>query len=139
MICPICKNNMVVVEYDKIELDYCTNCYGMWFDAGELELLLGLLGLGNEHDFLRNIYDAPSVKCDEKKRQCPICLRRMIKRYIGGRAELLIDVCRHGHGLWFDGGELNILIKTVTNISPPQGDSQYHVLSFISDVFRSKD
>ncbi|MES0279143.1 MAG: zf-TFIIB domain-containing protein, partial [Dehalococcoidales bacterium] len=33
MICPICKVEMAVVEQDKIELDYCARCRGVWFDA----------------------------------------------------------------------------------------------------------
>jgi Zn-finger nucleic acid-binding protein len=40
MICPTCKNPMIVVEYQQIELDYCGSCRGVWFDNGELELLL---------------------------------------------------------------------------------------------------
>jgi len=45
MICPACKNDMIVVEHEDIELDYCTNCNGVWFDSGELELLLEAAGL----------------------------------------------------------------------------------------------
>ena len=40
MICPVCKNPMVVLELDQIEIDHCLNCGGIWLDAGELELLL---------------------------------------------------------------------------------------------------
>jgi Zn-finger nucleic acid-binding protein len=40
MICPVCDRDMTVVEYKGIELDYCTGCQGIWFDAGELGLLL---------------------------------------------------------------------------------------------------
>jgi len=39
MICPVCKSDMIDVEYHQIELDYCTNCHGVWFDAEELGLL----------------------------------------------------------------------------------------------------
>ena len=45
MICPVCKKDMFVVEYKQIELDYCHTCKGVWFDAGELELLLETGGL----------------------------------------------------------------------------------------------
>lgn len=40
MICPVCKEPMVVLELDQVEIDHCINCGGIWFDAGELELLL---------------------------------------------------------------------------------------------------
>jgi len=43
--CPACKVPIIVVEHEKIELDYCTTCLGVWFDAGELALLLESLDL----------------------------------------------------------------------------------------------
>ena len=39
MICPVCKIDMIDVEYHQIELDYCIKCHGVWFDAEELGLL----------------------------------------------------------------------------------------------------
>jgi Zn-finger nucleic acid-binding protein len=45
MICPTCREVMIVVEQDKIELDHCPQCSGVWFDAGELELMLERMGL----------------------------------------------------------------------------------------------
>ena len=42
MDCPVCKNSaMIVLELDEVEVDYCTECEGIWLDEGELELLLG--------------------------------------------------------------------------------------------------
>jgi Zn-finger nucleic acid-binding protein len=32
---------MIVVEWARVELDHCPRCGGTWFDAGELDLLLG--------------------------------------------------------------------------------------------------
>jgi len=40
MNCPVCKDSMVVLELEQVEIDYCTGCEGVWLDAGELELLL---------------------------------------------------------------------------------------------------
>ena len=44
MICPVCKKDALIVEYDRIELDYCPSCGGVWFDSGELDLLLEAAG-----------------------------------------------------------------------------------------------
>ena len=42
MDCPVCKDSaMIVLEMDEVEVDYCTECEGIWLDAGELEILLG--------------------------------------------------------------------------------------------------
>ena len=43
MRCPVDKKDMIVVEHEKIELDYCLQCAGVWFDASELELLVEAL------------------------------------------------------------------------------------------------
>ena len=41
MDCPVCKVPMVVLEWDAVEVDFCTGCRGIWLDAGEIELLYG--------------------------------------------------------------------------------------------------
>jgi Zn-finger nucleic acid-binding protein len=67
MICPACKNEMLVVEYDNIELDYCNNCYGVWFDSTELELLLKSMSLDSRNLLLNDILNAPEAVSPEKK------------------------------------------------------------------------
>ena len=39
MRCPKCGANLTVEEYHGIEIDRCAECNGIWFDAGEAELL----------------------------------------------------------------------------------------------------
>ncbi len=41
MNCPVCKEPMIVLELDEVEIDHCISCGGIWLDAGELELLIG--------------------------------------------------------------------------------------------------
>ena len=40
MYCPDCREEMIVLEVDKVEVDYCLKCRGIWLDEGELEILL---------------------------------------------------------------------------------------------------
>jgi len=40
--CPVCRIDMIAVEHRKIELDYCVQCSGVWFDSGEFEAALQL-------------------------------------------------------------------------------------------------
>ncbi|MFB0556725.1 MAG: zf-TFIIB domain-containing protein, partial [Dehalococcoidia bacterium] len=68
MICPTCKSDMIVVEYNKIELDYCTNCQGVWFDSGELELLLESMSLESANVLLSEIQNSEEAQSSEKKR-----------------------------------------------------------------------
>jgi hypothetical protein len=95
---------MIVVEHEKIELDYCVNCSGVWFDAGELELLLETMELEGTALSLDNILTSPEAKSAEKKRRCPICGEKMKKATVGHKPEVLIDACPQGDGLWFDSG-----------------------------------
>jgi hypothetical protein len=40
MRCPKCGASLAAEEYHGIEIDRCTECGGIWFDAGEAELLI---------------------------------------------------------------------------------------------------
>jgi uncharacterized protein len=139
MICPVCKRDMIVVEYHNIELDYCTGCKGVWFDSGELELLLESQGLEETKLFLDNILNSPEAVSSEKKRKCPICGHKMKKTTIGEQTKILIDVCSEEHGLWFDGGEVNQLIRHLAGKHPPKGDSREEVVSFLEEVFEAPE
>ena len=83
MICPVCKYDMIVVEYRNIELDYCNSCRGVWFDSGELELLLKSYGLEEPKAFFDGIFNSQEAASPEKKRNCPICALKMKKTSIG--------------------------------------------------------
>ncbi|MHC4733577.1 MAG: TFIIB-type zinc ribbon-containing protein [Planctomycetota bacterium] len=41
MDCPVCKNAMITLELQEVEIDHCIECGGIWLDSGELEMLLG--------------------------------------------------------------------------------------------------
>ncbi|MEE8471282.1 MAG: zf-TFIIB domain-containing protein [Dehalococcoidia bacterium] len=135
MKCPTCKNLMIVVEHEKIELDYCVECSGVWFDAGELELLLETMRLEGTALSPDSILTSPEAKSAEKKRKCPICGKKMKKATVGHEPEVLIDACQRGDGLWFDGGEVGQLITQLTDKSESQGQ----VISFLGEVFRAQE
>jgi Zn-finger nucleic acid-binding protein len=137
MVCPVCKYDMIVVEYRNIELDYCHNCKGVWFDSGELELLLKSQGLEEPKAFFEGIFNSQEAASSEKKRKCPICGRKMKKTAIGGQPEILIDVCRDTHGLWFDRGEVAQLIKGLAGEHPPKHHPKEHVIGFLKEVFEA--
>jgi Zn-finger nucleic acid-binding protein len=138
MICPACKNDMIVVEYDNIELDYCDNCHGVWFDSTELELLLKSMNLDSRNLLLDDILNEPEAMSQEKKRRCPICRKAMKKTTVGGRPGVLVDVCPQGNGLWFDGGELAQLLKHLSGKQPAGQGSQQQIISFLGEVFKAQ-
>jgi len=137
MICPTCKSHMIVVEHNKIELDYCTNCKGVWFDSGELGLLLKSMGLESRSLLPGNVLDTEEAKTAEKKRRCPICGRKMKKTTVGQQPEVLIDVCKLGDGLWFDGGEVMQMVRQLAEKQPAKQGLHGQAISFLGEVFKA--
>ena len=79
MNCPSCQNPLVVLEFDRIEVDYCVSCGGVWLDAGELGLLLD--GAENRDQLMAGL-DA-DVEGKEKRIRCPMCSKKMRKVLCG--------------------------------------------------------
>lgn len=128
MICPVCKDPMIVLELEQVEIDYCANCKGIWLDSGELELLLEseqerkeLLG-----SFKVNLSD---LSKKERSYSCPICGKRMSKVFVGEQNQVLIDKCRKNHGLWFDKGELKSVIENASK------NKENKVISLLRQMF----
>ena len=138
MKCPACKSLTIVVEHEHIELDYCVECSGVWFDAGELELLLETMQLEGSVLSIDSILTSPEAQSSEKKRKCPICGKKMKKATVGHDPEVLIDACDRGDGLWFDSGEVGQLITQLTNKTSGESDSQGRVIHFLGEVFQTR-
>ncbi len=107
MNCPVCKEAMIALEYDAVEVDYCVSCEGIWLDAGEIELLFG------DAQACAAFMDGGELENlgKEKDRKCPICRRKMRKVCTRGESPVTYDKCTHGDGLWFDKGELEEILK----------------------------
>ena len=139
MICPVCKSDMIVVEYHNVELDYCNECRGVWFDAGELELILQTLELESEHILFTHMLQSPQAVTSEKSRKCPICSRKMRKTNLGGQPELIVDLCSREDGIWFDGGEVAQLIKQLAQGQVDRERPQQKLMNFLGEVFQAQE
>lgn len=40
MLCPVCREALVMSERQNIEIDYCPKCRGVWLDRGELDKII---------------------------------------------------------------------------------------------------
>lgn len=132
MICPACRQEMIVLEYKKIELDICAQCDGLWFDAEELGLLLKTLDLNVDE-----LGRLPEKKTTEVARKCPCCRKKMKKLIIGPGNGVMIDRCTKGHGLWFDGGELDAIVSLLQapdNTGAMDTEEARQIGSFLKDV-----
>ncbi len=124
MLCPRCKEplhaTLEQTPSGRVEIDRCAACHGVWFDAGELAMLAQL---GNSEAFA---LQSPLLAGDDASVPCPRHPElRMLERQLlptkarivplGGddSGPLTIDQCPTCHGLWFDGGELDQLAKSL--------------------------
>ena len=125
MNCVSCKQPMLTFELDRVEVDNCSHCGGIWLDSGELEILLG--SEKEKDDLLQVLLSEHSQ--GENIRKCPICGKKMRKVIVRDHKTLL-DQCAQGHGLWFDKGELSVVFETAGF------DKQNRIFSFLKDVFQ---
>ncbi len=131
MRCPVDKSDMIVVEHRKIELDFCLRCTGVWFDANELNLLVATLHADRHQMSHMDLLTPHQARVKESPRKCPVCGRSMDKVWLGKEPRVLIDSCPTGDGLWFDGGELNQVLKQVDLAG------NRDILSFLGNAFEA--
>ena len=126
MKCPVCKEPMIVLELNEVEIDYCPSCGGIWLDAGELDLLIED---EKKREKIRSSFIVNSEHI-EKPYKCPICSKKMDKVYVGDNKEVLIDNCPDNDGLWFDKGEL----KDVISLASEEDE----IVKLLNDLFGGK-
>ncbi len=44
MLCPIDQTALQVTERERVEIDYCPTCRGVWLDRGELDKIIDRFG-----------------------------------------------------------------------------------------------
>ncbi len=108
MLCPACREPMVIVEVEGVELDACPSKHGLWFDKQEIGQLYHLAGAP---EGLEHLEEQLHAQADQRRRRrCPRC-RAPMELVVGPDDEsVVLDRCRRGHGLWFDRGEVEALL-----------------------------
>ena len=106
MRCPKCRSDMEQIEYQGTEVDRCTICDGIWFDAGEVEQLrdkkaaaaidTGDQEVGKQHNTIDNY-------------RCPRCSGAMKKMVDPNQRQIWYETCRECNGSFFDAGEFQDL------------------------------
>ncbi len=134
MRCPVDKEDMIIVEHQKIELDYCLQCSGVWFDASELDLLIAALKNQGAQLSTGGLLTPQTTQVKEAKRKCPDCGHAMDKVWLGNSPKVLIDSCPQGHGLWFDGGELH---RVLCQLETDKKSGTPDVISFLGETLKA--
>jgi Zn-finger nucleic acid-binding protein len=102
MECPKCNSDMEKITYEKIQVDRCTKCKGIWFDM-------------LEHEHLKAIEDSQSIDTGEskvgkeynkiQKIDCPVCHTQMIRMVDRKQPHISYEACTICYGVFFDAGE----------------------------------
>jgi Zn-finger nucleic acid-binding protein len=105
MKCVKCDGGLVTVRVDDVDVDQCDTCGGVWFDAHELERVLGR---GHLEPLAKR--GAPRPGDDERRGHCPRCRGEgYLVQIVSPTARIHVDTCAVCGGKWLDGGEIEVL------------------------------
>jgi len=106
--CPKCQARMEAVIADGVEVDRCTECEGIWFDAGELDWLVQdevaqVVDVG-EVDDSRSLNHVTEIDCP----RCGKPMKHVADRH---KPEVRYEVCIGCEGAFLDAGEFRDLAR----------------------------
>ncbi len=117
-ICPKCNITLQTIDLKidgKFLIERCEECFGLFFDSGEIEALLDAS--------VKNVYTINLKKLDNINLamtpkdaanviyiKCPVCSRFMNRVSFGIKSGVIIDRCKE-HGVWLNAGELRHLFE----------------------------
>ena len=102
MKCPKCLGSMDVINFNGVEVDRCSKCYGLFFDHLEEETLKkmeGAEGIDIGDEFVGARYNQILDVA------CPKCETRMEEVRHNEPFEVKFERCPECKGLFFDAGE----------------------------------
>ena len=129
-VCPKCDTALIVLRFRSIEVDYCEQCGGLWFDSGELEQLLADTGARGDDPWFKQLTEV-SPAAPKTRYLCPRCDQRLRETCVPNGPRL--DVCPQRHGLWFDAGELRQILSLA-----PEGTGAERTIQFLNEVFSAE-
>ena len=110
----------------KVEIDYCPRCFGLWFDASEVEKV-------TRNHFLAQYVSSTIKVAKDSDIDCPCCGAGLRLQNING---VDIDTCESCGGTWFDFGEVEKLHKLKReDVQVPLGDGKMRQLQLIEELF----
>ena len=125
--CLRCETDMKVLDFPgtDIEIDRCPACQGVWLDKGELELLRIALKAKRPAGTDQSLNDRAMEILTEAelfgKRafSCPKCPGKL---WHLKRSGMIVEMCSKCAGMWFDAGELTLLIEVYKKIPADAGE-----------------
>jgi len=99
----------------------------LWFDQGELEQLVTDTGGHGDDPWIHALMLVSSASV-RTKYLCPRCDEPLIESSIPGGP--CLDVCPQHHGIWFDKGELQQVLRLA-----PETAGASRAIEFLNQVF----
>jgi len=106
MQCPKCQKEFEKIVFNNVEIDRCTGCHGLWFDALEKDDLLAMKGAESIDIGAEQV---ESRYRDMRDVQCPVCHQDMIPMVDKDQFHIKYESCPTCFGIFFDAGEFSDL------------------------------
>ncbi|OQK16960.1 hypothetical protein AU255_03410 [Methyloprofundus sedimenti] len=116
-LCPHCNKPLQTIQLqldEQLFIERCADCLGLFFDLGELDILLNH---SVSHVNSINLAHLDNINADRyhKKQvvkyiKCPVCREFMHRKNFAHKSGVIVDNCRF-HGLWLDSGEVMHLME----------------------------
>ncbi|MBC8385607.1 MAG: zf-TFIIB domain-containing protein [Candidatus Cloacimonetes bacterium] len=114
--CPHCYVSMDTLNIDlkgDFFIERCPECYGFFFDPGELDVLLENSVSHVKIDSIsldKANFELSDFQAKIQYTRCPICNETMQRINFGYKSGVVIDRCMK-HGIWLESGELRHLFE----------------------------
>jgi Zn-finger nucleic acid-binding protein len=112
MNCPACAAEMRLADYERVRINLCDACGGVWLDHKELQEIAERRLEKIDHAILDSFEHATGVTAagSERDRQrglkCPVCRATLSVVNYGYSSGILVDHCPADCGVFLDKGEL---------------------------------
>ncbi len=114
--CPLCNVNTDIIDLAGVELDYCYECNGIWFDKGEIEVFQNAV---SDLDVCRRMQevlnDLSQINGKTERSHylcCPVCLQRMSQKKFADVSDIILDQCAE-HGTWTEKEDLAGILRII--------------------------
>ena len=109
MKCPLCKIEMKKVIFYGVEIDYCPQCLGLWFEKDELSQAKDEKDQDLKWLDIDLWQKRTKFKISQTQKYCPVCSTPLYAvRYNDSQIE--VDVCNLCQGIWLDRGEFKKIV-----------------------------
>ena len=106
MKCPKCESQFETITFEKIEVERCLGCQGLWFDMLEKDDLVHIKG--SEAIDIGNSQVGKQYR-DQEDVHCPHCSVEMLPMVDKDQYHIKYESCPICYGTFFDAGEFRDL------------------------------